>query len=162
VSYAPQIVRWTVAALDPSATLASEASGRRAVLLENQRDFAEFTLSAPANALMVRYAVPDGPQGKPVDASNYCYSGRYPFTNNPADGNGIEIRHNTAVAPILANGVAIYGGHDISVSDNLVSDTLTEGGGLHLGNRFRAVPLKRNKSVSFRYALFRFARRRTP
>jgi hypothetical protein len=37
--------------------------------------------------------------------------------------------------------VAIYGGHDISVSENLVADTLTEGGGLHLGNRFGAVPL---------------------
>jgi Alpha-1,3-glucanase catalytic domain D1/Alpha-1,3-glucanase catalytic domain D2 len=87
-------------------TLASEASGRRAVLLEGQEDYVEFTLSAPANALTVRYAVPDGPEGKPVDAklsvyaqghriadldvtSRYCcYYGRYPFTNNPADGNG--------------------------------------------------------------------------
>jgi hypothetical protein len=42
-------------------TLASEASGRRAVLLEGQGEFVEFTLSAPANALTVRYAVPDGP-----------------------------------------------------------------------------------------------------
>jgi hypothetical protein len=39
-------------------TLASEASGRRAVLLEADGDFVEFTLSAPANALTVRYAVP--------------------------------------------------------------------------------------------------------
>jgi hypothetical protein len=87
-------------------TLASEASGRRAVLLERRGDFVEFTLAAPANALTVRYAVPDGPEGKPVDArlgvyavglriadlavtSRYCcYYGRYPFTNNPADGNG--------------------------------------------------------------------------
>ena len=88
------------------ATLASEASGRRAVLLEGQGDYVEFTLSAPANALTVRYAVPDGPEGKPVDArlgvyaqsrrvgelavtSRYCcYYGRYPFTKHPADGNG--------------------------------------------------------------------------
>jgi hypothetical protein len=87
-------------------TLASEASGRRAVLLEGQGEFVEFTLSAPTNALTVRYAVPDGPEGKPVDArlgvyaqghriadlavtSRYCcYYGRYPFTNHPADGNG--------------------------------------------------------------------------
>ncbi|MEA3132501.1 MAG: hypothetical protein QOG17_347 [Gammaproteobacteria bacterium] len=87
-------------------TLASEASGRRAVLLEGQGDYVQFTLSAPANALTVRYAVPDGPEGKPVDArlgvyaqghriahlavtSRYCcYYGRYPFTNHPADGNG--------------------------------------------------------------------------
>jgi hypothetical protein len=53
----------------------------------------------------------------------------------------ITIRHNTIVAPILANGIAIYGGHDILVADNLIADTLTEGGGLHLGNRFHAVPL---------------------
>ncbi len=72
------------------------------------------------------------------------------FRNNGDDGiaswaeklanHDIIIRHNTVVAPILANGVAIYGGHDIAVSDNLISDTLTEGGGLHLGNRFGAVP----------------------
>jgi hypothetical protein len=87
-------------------TLASEASGRQAVVLEQQDEFVEFTLSARANALTVRYAVPDGPEGRPVDAklgvyadgqriadlaltSRYCcYYGRYPFTNRPADGNG--------------------------------------------------------------------------
>ena len=37
--------------------------------------------------------------------------------------------------------MAIYGGHDITVADNLIADTLTEGGGLHAGNRFHAVPL---------------------
>ena len=40
-------------------TLAAEASGRRAVLLENARDFVEFTLAKSANALTVRFAVPD-------------------------------------------------------------------------------------------------------
>ncbi|HME37542.1 MAG TPA: glycosyl hydrolase family 28-related protein [Steroidobacteraceae bacterium] len=88
------------------ATLASEASGRRAVLLEAQQDYVEFTLSAPANALTVRYALPDGPEGKPIEArlsvytqsrrigeltltTRYCcYYGRYPFTKHPADGNG--------------------------------------------------------------------------
>ncbi len=53
----------------------------------------------------------------------------------------IAFRRNTVVAPILANGIAIYGGHDIEVSGNLIADTLTEGGGLHLGNRFGAVPV---------------------
>jgi hypothetical protein len=88
------------------ATLASEASGRRAVLLAREGDYVEFTLSAPANALTVRYAVPDGPEGKPTDAtlgvyaqsrrmadlavtSRYCcYYGRYPFTKHVADGAG--------------------------------------------------------------------------
>jgi hypothetical protein len=73
------------------------------------------------------------------------------FRNNGDDGialwadelanHDLIIRHNTVIAPILANGVAIYGGHDISVSENLIADTLTEGGGLHLGNRFHSVPL---------------------
>jgi len=80
------------------------------------------------------------------------------FRNNGDDGiaswaeklgnHDIIIRHNTIVAPILANGVAIYGGHDIAVSDNLIADTLTEGGGLHLGNRFGAVPLSGKISLT--------------
>jgi hypothetical protein len=53
----------------------------------------------------------------------------------------IVIRRNTVIAPILANGVAVYGGHDIAVTENLIADTLTEGGGLHAGNRFEAIPL---------------------
>ena len=50
-------------------------------------------------------------------------------------------RNNTVIAPILANGIAIYGGADIRVSGNVVADTVTEGGGIHLGNRFDAAPL---------------------
>ena len=50
-------------------------------------------------------------------------------------------RNNTIVAPILANGIAIYGGRDITVSGNLVADTLTQGGAYHVGNRFSAVPV---------------------
>ena len=54
---------------------------------------------------------------------------------------GNAFRNNTVIAPILANGIAIYGGADIDVSGNLVADTVTEGGGIHLGNRFDAEPL---------------------
>jgi hypothetical protein len=46
---------------------------------------------------------------------------------------------NTIVAPILANNIAIYGGRDITVSDNVVADTLTNGGGIHLANRYPGV-----------------------
>lgn len=53
----------------------------------------------------------------------------------------LVFRRNTVIAPVLANGIAIYGGHDITVADNLVADTLTQGGGLHVGNRFDAVPV---------------------
>jgi Pectate lyase superfamily protein len=52
-----------------------------------------------------------------------------------------SIVHNTVVAPTLANGIAVYGGRDIRIADNVVADTLTQGGGIHLGNRFHALPL---------------------
>ncbi|WP_163504911.1 discoidin domain-containing protein [Fodinicola acaciae] len=48
---------------------------------------------------------------------------------------------NTVELPILANNIAIYGGRDISVTDNVVSDTQTQGGGLHVANRFNSVVL---------------------
>jgi hypothetical protein len=64
-----------------------------------------------------------------------------------AANHDIVIRHNTVIAPILANGVAIYGGHDIAVTENLIADTLTEGGGLHVANRFAAVPLSGKISI---------------
>jgi len=41
--------------------------------------------------------------------------------------------------PILANNIAIYGGKDIEVSDNLVYDTLSNGGGIHIANRYPGV-----------------------
>jgi hypothetical protein len=47
---------------------------------------------------------------------------------------------NTVQTPTLANGIAIYGGHDNTVSNNLVADTLREGSGLHAGSRFGAEP----------------------
>jgi hypothetical protein len=52
----------------------------------------------------------------------------------------IVIRHNRIVAPNLANGIAIYGGRNIEVSNNWIADTVTEGGGIHLGARFRSAP----------------------
>jgi hypothetical protein len=40
---------------------------------------------------------------------------------------------------VLANGIAIYGGTDITVTDNHVSDQQAEGGGIHIGHRFSPV-----------------------
>ncbi len=57
----------------------------------------------------------------------------------PDEGNVFQF--NTVQLPILANNIAIYGGADNSILDNMVSDTLTEGGGIHVGNRFKSVPL---------------------
>jgi len=47
---------------------------------------------------------------------------------------------NTVQTPTLANGIAIYGGTDITVRGNLVADPIREGSGIHLGARFGAQP----------------------
>jgi hypothetical protein len=48
--------------------------------------------------------------------------------------------HNTVLSPVLANGIAIYGGLDNTVSNNLVADPVREGSGLHAGQRFGSTP----------------------
>ncbi|NUR24392.1 MAG: mycodextranase, partial [Catenulispora sp.] len=48
--------------------------------------------------------------------------------------------HNTVQTPVLANGIALYGGNDLTVSGNLVADPVREGSALQLGTRFGAVP----------------------
>jgi hypothetical protein len=62
------------------------------------------------------------------------------WSHREADQN-IVLRRNTIIAPILANGIAVYGGRNIQVTGNFVADTLTEGGGIHVGQRFQATPL---------------------
>ncbi|MFI0895054.1 choice-of-anchor D domain-containing protein [Streptomyces sp. NPDC020983] len=58
-----------------------------------------------------------------------------------ADAND-TISNNTVETQILANGIAIYGGHDNTVSGNLVQDTgLAQGGGIHVGQRFTSTPV---------------------
>jgi hypothetical protein len=48
--------------------------------------------------------------------------------------------HNTVQTPTLANGIAIYGGRDNTVSNNVVADPIREGSGLHAGQRFSSTP----------------------
>jgi hypothetical protein len=48
--------------------------------------------------------------------------------------------HNTVQSPTLANGIAVYGGHDNTVSSNIVGDPVREGSGLHAGSRFGSTP----------------------
>lgn len=62
--------------------------------------------------------------------------------SHPLPNHDIVFRNNTVVAPVLANGIALYGGRDIRVSNSLVADTVTRGGGLHLGARFDATPFE--------------------
>ncbi|WIY06400.1 glycosyl hydrolase family 28-related protein [Amycolatopsis mongoliensis] len=46
--------------------------------------------------------------------------------------------HNTIQTPVLANGIALYGGADNTVSGNLVADPVREGSAIQLGSRFGA------------------------
>ncbi|MFD9735317.1 glycosyl hydrolase family 28-related protein [Umezawaea sp. NPDC059074] len=53
---------------------------------------------------------------------------------------GNTFDRNTVQSPVLANGIAIYGGQDTTVSNNLVADPVREGSALHVGSRFGAQP----------------------
>jgi hypothetical protein len=55
---------------------------------------------------------------------------------------------NTVQLPILANNIAIYGGKDNSVTDNYVADTVTQGGGIHVGNRFVAIAVSGTTTIA--------------
>jgi hypothetical protein len=58
-----------------------------------------------------------------------------------ADAND-TISSNTVELQQLANGIAIYGGHDNTVTGNLVQDTgITQGGGIQVGQRFSSTPV---------------------
>ncbi|MEV5740949.1 glycosyl hydrolase family 28-related protein [Microbispora rosea] len=48
------------------------------------------------------------------------------------------IDHNTIQTPVLANGIAIYGGRDNTVSNNLIADPIREGSAIQVGSRFGA------------------------
>jgi hypothetical protein len=78
--------------------IAAEATGRRAVRLAAGQHV-DFVLTGPADAVDVRYSIPDGPDsslrisaaGKPIatlptTAKFSHFYGNYPFTKNPADG----------------------------------------------------------------------------
>ena len=64
-------------------TLPSEASGRRAVRLDSMGQYVELTSTARANALVVRYVIPDAPAGGGATATLNLYVGgtlRQPLT----------------------------------------------------------------------------------
>src|SRR5579871_1356096 len=85
--------------------LPSEASGRKAVQLTQPGQYVEFTLTKPANSIVVRYSIPDSPDGKGLTATLGLYIngqkqpeltltsiygwfyGGYPFNNDPHDIN---------------------------------------------------------------------------
>ncbi|WP_033436136.1 glycosyl hydrolase family 28-related protein [Saccharothrix sp. NRRL B-16314] len=53
---------------------------------------------------------------------------------------GNRFERNTVQSPVLANGIALYGGADNAVVGNLVADPVREGSGIQLGSRFGAQP----------------------
>lgn len=69
------------------------------------------------------------------------------WSEQNADTNN-TFKFNTVQLPILANNIAIYGGSNNGVTDNIVSDTLTQGGGIHVANRFKAVALAGTTTVA--------------
>lgn len=86
-------------------TLASEASGRRAVELNKTGQYVQIKLSSAANAMVIRYAIPDSKSGGGITAplslyvnghkqqdlsltSKYSWVyGDYPWSNDPSQGN---------------------------------------------------------------------------
>lgn len=46
------------------------------------------------------------------------------------------VRFNNISSPDLANCVAIYGGKDITICDNIISDVITEGSGINISTNF--------------------------
>ncbi|WP_329229215.1 carbohydrate-binding protein [Streptomyces sp. NBC_01460] len=87
-------------------TVPSEASGRKAVVLDATGEYVQFTLTKPANALTLRYSVPDNAAGTGIDTTLSVYAdgtqlrdlplsskyswvyGGYPYTNVPSQGSG--------------------------------------------------------------------------
>ncbi|MFJ2647931.1 carbohydrate-binding protein [Streptomyces sp. NPDC087420] len=85
-------------------TVASEASGRKAVNLTQAGDYVEVKLTKPANAINLRYSLPNSGDGRGIDATLSAYAdgtalpdlqltsryawvyGAYPYTNNPGEG----------------------------------------------------------------------------
>jgi hypothetical protein len=69
------------------------------------------------------------------------------WSSGAADS-GDSITHDTVVLPILANNFAIYGGNDNSITHDYATDTITQGGGIQVGNRFAAVPLAGTTTIA--------------
>jgi hypothetical protein len=82
----------------------TESSGQKCVKLVNAGEYVEFAAQSPANTMVVRYSLPDAPNGGGINStlslfqngklvktipitSRYSWLyGKYPFTNDPAAG----------------------------------------------------------------------------
>jgi hypothetical protein len=62
------------------------------------------------------------------------------WSETTADSNN-TFSFNTVQTTQFANAIAIYGGSSNNTTDNIVSDTMRQGGGIHYANRFSSVPM---------------------
>jgi hypothetical protein len=78
---------------------------------------------------------------KSVVANNFVRNtgddGLAMWSEKTADA-GNTFDHNTVQTPVLANGIAIYGGTDTTLSNNLIADPIREGSAIQVGSRFGA------------------------
>ncbi|CAH0121451.1 hypothetical protein PAE9249_03980 [Paenibacillus sp. CECT 9249] len=109
ISYEAEDAKTNGTLLGPSRkyrSIASEASGRQAVRLGQTGDYVEFNLAQPANALVLRYSIPDSKDGQGEEhtlslyvngefrqsltlTSKYAWEyGSYPWSNDPRQGSG--------------------------------------------------------------------------
>src|SRR5689334_15509084 len=81
-----------------------ESSGQKCVKLCAAGEYVEFTVESAANAMVVRYSLPDAPTGGGIESALNLYQngqmikklrltskctwlyGKYPFSNKPQDG----------------------------------------------------------------------------
>jgi len=105
-----------------------EASGGQAVMLDGTGQYVEFTAQAAANAIVVRYCVPDTANGAGTNSTISLYQntnfiqklpvtsqyswryGAYPFTNNPLAG-----QPRNFFDEVRLNGLAIHAGDTVRI-----------------------------------------------
>jgi hypothetical protein len=96
-------------------TIPSEATGRRAVELDNTGQYVQFTLTKPSNSIDIRYNLPDSADGTGITAPISLYAngakvqditltskyewtyGGYPYDNNPGEGSAHHFFDETHV-----------------------------------------------------------------
>jgi hypothetical protein len=114
---------------------ASEASGRKCVLLNATTQYVQFTAQAAANAIVVRYSVPDTADGTgtnwtislykngtfisklPVTSKYSWLYGAYPFSNTPSSGSPRNFYDEVRI-----NGLSISAGDVVALQKD-VDDT---------------------------------------
>lgn len=108
ISYQAENGKTSGAVLGPARKYGSpeaEAVGRRCVRLDSEGAYVEFVVKADADTMVMRYCIPDAPDGGGLDetlglyingtfvkrlalTSRYAWNyGDYPWTNDPHDGN---------------------------------------------------------------------------